>query len=149
MSDAPKEAPKETPKEPQKEPRKEVSNEELERKIDELQKKLDETNAQLDKVKQAVKTVAGILDNHLKGQWTLEDVKVAINHINEMVQLLTQSGIIRPGGAEGGNWLQMMLAQQFAQSKQNTEPVEIEPIKKKSKKKPKKLLEDDNAEDEE
>ncbi|ACB37264.1 hypothetical protein AFV9_gp30 [Betalipothrixvirus uzonense] len=114
---------------------------ELSKKVEELQKKLDETNSQLDKVRQAVKTIAGILDNHLKGKWTLEDIQVALNHINEMVQLLTQAGIIRPGGEGGGNWLQMMLAQQFMQQKQaqNTD-VEIEPIKKKNKKKLKKLL---------
>ncbi|AOS58384.1 conserved lipothrixviral protein [Sulfolobus islandicus filamentous virus 2] len=120
------------------------------KKIEELEKKVQELQEQLEKTKQAVKTVASILDNHLKGQWTLEDVKIAITHINEMVQLLTQSGIIRPGGEGNGNWLQMMLAQQFMQQKQaqQSQDVQIEPLKKKNKKKLKKFL-DEEAEEEE
>jgi len=115
----------------------------LNKKIEELEKKVQELTEQLDKTKNAVKTVAGILDNHLKGKWTLEDIQMALNHINEMVQLLTQAGIIRPGGEGGGNWLQMMLAQQMLTQKQTQNDVEVEPLKKKSKKKLKKFLEEE------
>lgn len=115
----------------------------LNKKIEELEKKVQELSEQLDKTKNAVKTVAGILDNHLKGKWTLEDVQLALTHINEMVQLLTQAGIIRPGGEGGGNWLQMMLAQQMLTQKQTQNDVEVEPLKKKSKKKLKKFLEEE------
>jgi predicted transcriptional regulator len=115
----------------------------LAKKVEELEKKVQELNEQLQKTKEAVKTVAGILDNHLKGKWTLEDIQMALNHINEMIQLLTQAGIIRPGGEGGGNWLQMMLAQQFMQQKQAQSDVEVEPLKKKQKKKLKKFLEEE------
>ncbi len=115
----------------------------LTKRVEELEKKVQELTEQLEKTKSAVKTVAGILDNHLKGKWTLEDIQMALTHINEMVQLLTQAGIIRPGGEGGGNMLQMLLAQQFMQQKQPTQDVEIEPIKKKSKKKLKKFLEEE------
>lgn len=116
----------------------------LNKKIEELEKKVQELTEQLDKTKNAVKTVAGILDNHLKGKWTLEDIQMALNHINEMIQLLTQAGIIRPGGEGGGNILQMMLAQQMLAQKQQTQnDVEVEPLKKKSKKKLKKFLEEE------
>ena len=118
-------------------------SEDLAKKVEELEKKVQELNEQLQKTKEAVKTVAGILDNHLKGKWTLEDIKMALNHINEMIQLLTQAGIIRPGGEGGGNLLQMMLAQQFMQQKQAQSEVEIEPLKKKQKKKLKKFLEEE------
>lgn len=117
-----------------------------EQRIEELEKKVEELQAELDKTKKAVKTVAEILDNHLKAKWTLEDVKVALNHINEMVQLLVQSGIIRPGEGSTANWLQMMLAQQFVSQKSQQENVEIEPLKKKSKKKLKKFLEEEEEE---
>jgi len=113
------------------------------KRVEELEKKVQELTKQLEKTKSAVKTVAGILDNHLKGKWTLEDIQMALTHINEMVQLLTQAGIIRPGGEGGGNMLQMLLAQQFMQQKQPTQDVEIEPIKEKSKKKLKKFLEEE------
>jgi hypothetical protein len=106
----------------------------LAKKVEELEKKVQELSEQLQKTKEAVKTVAGILDNHLKGKWTLEDIQMALNHINEMIQLLTQAGIIRPGGEGGGNLLQMMLAQQFMQQKQPQNDVEVEPLKKKQKK---------------
>jgi predicted transcriptional regulator len=122
------------------------------KKVEELERKVQELTEQLEKTKSAVKTIAGILDNHLKGKWTLEDIQMALTHINEMVQLLTQAGIIRPGGEGGGNMLQMLLAQQFMQQKQPTQDVEIEPIKKKSKKKLKKFLEEkpeDELEEEE
>ena len=116
----------------------------LTKRVEELEKKVQELTEQLDKTKNAVKTVAGILDNHLKGKWTLEDIQMALNHINEMIQLLTQAGIIRPGGEGGGNWLQMMLAQQMlAQKQQSQNEVEIEPLKKKQKKKLKKFLEEE------
>jgi len=116
---------------------------ELVKKVEELEKKVQELNEQLQKTKDAVKTIAGILDNHLKGKWTLEDIQMALNHINEMVQLLAQAGIIHPGSEGGGNWLQMMLAQQFMQQKQAQNDVEVEPLKKKSKKKLKKFLEEE------
>ena len=115
----------------------------LAKKVEELEKKVQELNEQLEKTKNAVKTVAGILDNHLKGKWTLEDIQMALNHINEMVQLLTQAGIIRPGGEGGGNLLQMMLAQQMLAQKQQSQDVEVEPLKKKQKKKLKKFLEEE------
>jgi len=115
----------------------------LAKRVEELEKKVQELTEQLDKTKNAIKTVAGILDNHLKGKWTLEDIQMALNHINEMVQLLTQAGIIRPGGEGGGNLLQMMLAQQFMQQKQPQNDVEVEPLKKKQKKKLKKFLEEE------
>jgi len=115
----------------------------LTKKVEELERRIQELTEQLEKIKNAVKTVAGILDNHLKGKWTLEDIQMALNHINEMVQLLTQAGIIRPGGEGGGNMLQMLLAQQFMQQKQTPNEVEIEPLKKKSKKKLKKFLEEE------
>jgi hypothetical protein len=112
----------------------ENQQQDLAKKVEELEKKVQELNEQLDKTKNAVKTVAGILDNHLKGKWTLEDIQMALNHINEMIQLLTQAGIIRPGGEGGGNILQMMLAQQMLAQKQQPQDVEVEPLKKKSKK---------------
>jgi predicted transcriptional regulator len=116
----------------------------LNKKVEELEKKVQELTEQLQKTKEAVKTVAGILDSHLKGKWTLEDIQMALNHINEMVQLLTQAGIIRPGGEGSGNLLQMMLAQQMIAQKQQTQnEVEVEPLKKKSKKKLKKFLEEE------
>jgi len=118
------------------------------KKIEELEKKVQELTEQLEKTKSAVKTVAGILDNHLKGKWTLEDIQLALTHINEMVQLLTQAGIIRPGGEGGGNMLQMLLAQQMLAQKQQPQDVEIEPLKKKSKKKLKKFLEEEPEEEE-
>jgi len=105
----------------------------LTKRVEELEKKVQELNEQLQKTKEAVKTVAGILDNHLKGKWTLEDIQMALNHINEMVQLLTQAGIIHPGGEGNGNWLQMMLAQQLMQQKQAQNDVEVEPLKKSRK----------------
>jgi phosphopantetheine adenylyltransferase len=115
----------------------------LTKKVEELEKKVQELTEQLEKTKNAVKTVAKILDDHLKGQWTLEDIKTALNHINDMVQLLTQAGIIRPGGEGGGNMLQVLLAQQMLAQKQQAQDVEIEPLKKKSKKKLKKFLEEE------
>jgi len=115
----------------------------LTKRVEELEKKVQELTEQLEKTKSAVKTIAGILDNHLKGKWTLEDIQMALTHINEMVQLLTQAGIIRPGGEGGGNVLQMLLAQQFMQQKQTPNEVEVEPLKKKSKKKLKKFLEEE------
>jgi len=115
----------------------------LTKRVEELEKKVQELTEQLEKTKSAVKTVAGILDNHLKGKWTLDDIQMALTHINEMVQLLTQAGIIRPGGEGGGNMLQMLLAQQFMQQKQTPNEVEVEPLKKKSKKKLKKFLEEE------
>ncbi len=115
----------------------------LAKRVEELEKKVQELSEQLQKTKEAVKTIAGILDNHLKGKWTLEDIQMALNHINEMVQLLTQAGIIRPGGEGGGNLLQMMLAQQFIQQKQAQNDVEVEPLRKKQKKKLKKFLEEE------
>jgi len=115
----------------------------LAKRVEELEKKVQELTEQLQKTKEAVKTVAGILDNHLKGKWTLEDIQMALNHINEMVNLLTQAGIIRPGGESSGNLLQMMLAQQFMQQKQSQNEVEVEPLKKKQKKKLKKFLEEE------
>jgi len=121
----------------------ENQQQDLAKKVEELEKKVQELNEQLDKTKNAVKTVAGILDNHLKGKWTLEDIQMALNHINEMIQLLTQAGIIRPGGEGGGNILQMMLAQQMLAQKQQPQDVEVEPLKKKSKKKLKKFLEEE------
>jgi len=120
----------------------------LTKRVEELEKKVQELTEQLEKTKSAVKTVAGILDNHLKGKWTLEDIQMALTHINEMVQLLTQAGIIRPGGEGGGNVLQMLLAQQFMQQKQTPNEVEVEPLKKKSKKKLKKFLEEEPEEEE-
>jgi predicted transcriptional regulator len=111
--------------------------------VEELEKKVQELTEQLEKTKSAVKTVAKILDDHLKGQWTLEDIKTALNHINDMVQLLTQAGIIRPGGEGSGNVLQMLLAQQMLAQKQQQEDVEVEPLKKKQKKKLKKFLEEE------
>ena len=113
------------------------------KRVEELEKKVQELTEQLEKTKSAVKTVAGILDNHLKGKWTLEDIQMALNHINEMVQLLTQAGIIRPGGEGGGNMLQMLLAQQMLAQKQTQNDVEVEPLKKKQKKKLKKFLEEE------
>jgi predicted transcriptional regulator len=122
----------------------ENQQQDLAKRVEELEKKVQELTEQLDKTKNAVKTVAGILDNHLKGKWTLEDIQMALNHINEMIQLLTQAGIIRPGGEGGGNWLQMMLAQQMLAQKQQTQnEVEVEPLKKKQKKKLKKFLEEE------
>jgi len=122
----------------------EQPQQDLAKKVEELEKKVQELTEQLDKTKNAVKTVAGILDNHLKGKWTLEDIQMALNHINEMIQLLTQAGIIRPGGEGGGNILQMMLAQQMLAQKQQTQnEVEVEPLKKKQKKKLKKFLEEE------
>jgi len=115
----------------------------LTKKVEELEKKVQELTEQLEKTKSAVKTVAKILDDHLKGQWTLEDIKTALNHINDMVQLLTQAGIIHPGGEGGGNWLQVMLAQQMLAQKQAQNEVEVEPLKKKQKKKLKKFLEEE------
>jgi len=115
----------------------------LNKKVEELEKKVQELTEQLQKTKEAIKTVAGILDSHLKGKWTLEDIQMALNHINEMIQLLTQAGIIRPGSEGGGNWLQMMLAQQMLTQKQQPQDVEVEPLKKKSKKKLKKFLEEE------
>jgi len=115
----------------------------LAKRVEELEKKVQELTEQLEKTKSAVKTVAGILDNHLKGKWTLEDIQMALNHINEMVQLLTQAGIIRPGGEGGGNMLQVLLAQQMLAQKQAQNEVEVEPLKKKSKKKLKKFLEEE------
>jgi len=120
----------------------------LTKRVEELEKKVQELTEQLEKTKSAVKTIAGILDNHLKGKWTLEDIQMALTHINEMVQLLTQAGIIRPGGEGGGNVLQMLLAQQFMQQKQTPNEVEVEPLKKKSKKKLKKFLEEEPEEEE-
>ena len=122
----------------------EQPQQDLAKRVEELEKKVQELTEQLEKTKNAVKTVAGILDNHLKGKWTLEDIQMALNHINEMVQLLTQAGIIRPGGESGGNILQMMLAQQMLAQKQQTQnEVEVEPLKKKQKKKLKKFLEEE------
>jgi len=115
----------------------------LNKRVEELEKKVQELSEQLEKTKNAVKTVAGILDNHLNGKWTLEDIQMALNHINEMVQLLTQAGIIRPGGEGSGNLLQMMLAQQMLAQKQAQNEVEVEPLKKKQKKKLKKFLEEE------
>ena len=118
-------------------------SEDLAKRVEELEKKVQELNDQLEKTKGAVKTVAKILDDHLKGQWTLEDIKTALNHINDMVQLLAQAGIIHPGGEGGGNLLQMMLAQQMLAQKQAQNEVEVEPLKKKQKKKLKKFLEEE------
>jgi len=118
-------------------------SEDLAKRVEELEKKVQELTEQLEKTKSAVKTVAGILDNHLKGQWTLEDIKNALNHINDMVQLLAQAGIIHPGGEGGGNVLQMLLAQQMLAQKQAQNEVEVEPLKKKTKKKLKKFLEEE------
>jgi predicted transcriptional regulator len=113
------------------------------KRIEELEKKVQELTEQLDKTKTAVKTVAGILDNHLKGKWTVEDIQMALNNINEMVQLLTQAGIIRPGGEGSGNLLQMMMAQQMLAQRQQPQDVEVEPLRKKPKKKLKKFLEEE------
>jgi hypothetical protein len=113
------------------------------KRIEELEKKVQELTEQLDKTKTAVKTVAGILDNHLKGKWTVEDIQMALNNINEMVQLLTQAGIIHPGGEGSGNLLQMMMAQQMLAQRQQPQDVEVEPLRKKPKKKLKKFLEEE------
>jgi dihydroxyacetone kinase-like predicted kinase len=134
-----------TQPQPQSQPQPQID---LTKKVEELEKKVKELSEQLEKTKNAVKTVAGILDNHLKGKWTLDDIQMALNNINEMVQLLTQAGIIKPGGEGTGNMLQMMLAQQFMQQKQPQQDVEVEPLKKKSKKKLKKFLEEEPEDDE-
>lgn len=113
------------------------------KRIEELEKKVQELTEQLEKTKTAVKTVAGILDSHLKGKWTLEDIQMALNNINEMVQLLTQAGIIRPGAEGSGNLLQMMMAQQMLAQRQQPQEVEVEPLRKRPKKKLKKFLEEE------
>jgi len=116
------------------------------KKIEELEKKVEELSNQIEKVKGAVKSIAEILDKHIKGQWTLEDIQNALTHINNLVSLLQQSGIIKPGEG-GGNLMQMLLAQQMLAQRQTAqENVEVEPLKKKEKKKLKKFLEDEEEE---
>jgi len=58
-------------------------------------------------------------------------------------RLLTQAGIIRPGGEGSGNLLQMMMAQQMLAQRQQPQDVEVEPLRKKPKKKLKKFLEEE------
>ena len=116
------------------------------KKIEELEKKVEELSNQIEKVKGAVKSIAEILDKHIKGQWTLEDIQNALTHINNLVSLLQQSGIIKPGEG-GGNLMQMLLAQQMLAQRQTAqENVEVEPLKKKEKKKLNKSLEDEQEE---
>jgi predicted transcriptional regulator len=123
-----------------------MSEQDLGKKIEELEKKVEELSNQMEKVKGAVKSIAEILDKHIKGQWTLEDIQNALTHINTLVSLLQQSGIIKPGEG-GGNLMQMMLAQQMLAQRQTAqENVEVEPLKKKEKKKLKKFLEDEEEE---
>lgn len=123
---------------------------ELEKKVEELQKQLEkykELEEKIDKLKKAVEMLTNLFEDHVKGKWTLDDIKVALQNINDLVNLLIQAGVVRMG--EGGNVIQALIAQQLLQNMrplQQSTDTEISKLSKKESQKLKKFLDEDEEE---
>ncbi len=92
------------------------------------------------KLARAILTLSNKLDQHLKGQMTLNDLQSCMQRVQEMVSILESTGVIRQGEGSG-SLLASALAQMMRQQ-QGTPTPPIERVSTSSDKL-KKLLEDE------
>lgn len=120
----------------------------LEKEVQDLKEQLKKTNERIDMLKQKTLEILDLLENHVKGKWTLDEIQNALTQINQLVSLLESAGILNQGDGQG--WLAKLIAQQyFAQKQPAQEEVEVRKMPKSKQKKIKQIFEDDEEEENE
>jgi Asp-tRNA(Asn)/Glu-tRNA(Gln) amidotransferase B subunit len=92
------------------------------------------------KLAKAILTLSNKVDQHLKGQMTLEDLQSCMQRVQEMVSILEGAGMLRQGEGSGG-----LLASALAQMMRQQQGTPTPPIERvsTSSDKLKKLLEEE------
>ena len=117
------------------------------RRIEQLEEKIKELDEKVEKLRSATLKLIDMYEDHIKGKWTLEEIKVALSNINELVGLLSQAGVLNSGNSD--NWLKQLIAQEYiARSRAPQEDVEVKRLSKKQTNKIKEMFEEDEEEEE-
>ncbi len=119
--------------------------EELKHELEEIKKMVQNEIENRKKLAKVLVTLGNQLDQHMKGQMTLEDLQNCMQKVQEMVSILEGTGVIRQGEGNGG-----LLATALAQMLRQQQAVQTPTIEKMntSSKKLKKLLEDEESDEE-
>jgi hypothetical protein len=120
---------------------------ELRHEIQELKKALQNEIENRRKLAKAFVTLGNQLEQHMKGQMTLEDLQNCLQKVQEVVSILESTGVIRQG--EGGGGLLASALAQMLRQQQMTQTPTIEKVDTSSKKLKKLLEEPDEEEDDE
>jgi predicted esterase YcpF (UPF0227 family) len=115
----------------------------LKHEIEELKKIVESEVENRKKLAKAILTLSNKLDQHIKGQMTLDDLQNCMQKVQEMVTILESTGVIRQGEGNGG-----LLASALAQMLRQQQAIQTPAIEKvdTSSKKLKKLLEEEEDE---
>ena len=119
-------------------------------RIDELERQVKELKAKIEALKNVTSKLLDMYDSHIQGKWTLEEIKLALENIQELISLLRSSGMLQEGGDNSG-MLQRLIAEEYMRSRRVPQQgdVEVERLSKKEMKKLKKIMKDEDEEDEE
>ncbi|WDS52718.1 hypothetical protein SSRV2_ORF33 [Saccharolobus shibatae rod virus 2] len=119
-------------------------------RIDELERQVKELKAKIEALKNVTSKLLDMYDSHIQGKWTLEEIKLALENIQELISLLRSSGMLQEGG-DNSSMLQRLIAEEYMRSRRVPQQgdVEVERLSKKEMKKLKKIMKDEDEEDEE
>lgn len=117
-------------------------------RIDELERQVKELKAKIEALKNVTSKLLDMYDSHIQGKWTLEEIKLALENIQELISLLRSSGMLQEGGDNSG-MLQRLIAEEYMRSRRVPQQgdVEVERLSKKEMKKLKKIMKDEDEED--
>jgi cell division septum initiation protein DivIVA len=117
-------------------------NNDLKQEIEELKKTVQTEIENRKKIAKTLLSIANKLDQHLKGQMTLDDLQSCLQKVQEMVSLLESSGMIHQGEGQGGLLASALV--QMMRQQQTTQSPTIEKANMSSSKLKKMLEEDDD-----
>ncbi len=117
-------------------------NNDLKQEIEELKKTVQTEIENRKKIAKTLLAIANKLDQHLKGQMTLDDLQSCLQKVQEMVSLLESSGMIHQGEGQGGLLASALV--QMMRQQQTTQSPTIEKANMSSSKLKKMLEEDDD-----
>lgn len=111
----------------------------LERQYLDLDQAIKELKSKITTLKEVMTELTDMYDQHIHGKWTLEEIKIALQNIQELVSLLQSSGMLSSGPEGQSAFLQKMLFEEYLKSKQGAMPSEGVPVKPLSRKESSKL----------
>ncbi len=116
---------------------------EIKHEVEELKKMVQTEIENRKKIAKAILTLSNKLDQHMKGQMTLEDLQSCMQRVQEMISILEGAGMLRQGEGSGGLLASALI--QMLRQQQATQTPTIEKVNTSSDKL-KKLLEEDEDE---
>lgn len=122
----------------------------LEKTVLDLDQVVKEHKSKIATLKEVSRELADMYEQHIHGKWTLEEIKLALENIQQLASMLQSAGMLSSQGGSEGNLLQKMLLEEYMRTRQGPLPsadVPVKPLSRKESAKLKKVFQEKEKEE--